>query len=797
MRANLRLGPGILIMGILATIWTVSAEAETVTLIKNIDNYDYHSDVWGYTSPGGVELAIVGTFNGTSFVDATDAANATEIAFIPGPGSGWRDIKTYLSYAYIVNESSDGLQIVNLTDPLNPQETATSPYLGAFSTCHNIYIDTDTALLYAVGTNNGTQVLDISNPPNPVLVGTFDDYYVHDIFVKNGIGYAGAIYDGFVSTIDVSDSANLTTLDTEPTPSLACHNAWTTEDGNYCLTSDETTSGHLGVFDVSDPNNITYVTEWENPDEPSSSIHNVLVNGDYAFISWYTAGLEILDVTVPGNPQRVGNYDTYPGTGGFDGAWGVYPFAESGLVYVSDISTGLYIFEFLPNFGFLEGVVTDFNTGDAVEGALVSIPSAGKEVLTDGTGYYRIILDAGNYDVLYEAFGYESEMINLNVDQGSATEQDVSLMPVPTGSLAGTVTEQGSGDPIEGVAVTLLDTPLSTLTGPDGSYVLPSVPAGSFTAKAEIFGYVPKTASVTIQENQETVRDFQLTAACIADDIESDAGWTVGDLDDDATTGIWVRVDPIGTGGGAVQPEDDHTTDPGVLCWVTGQGPPDGDIGTEDVDGGKTTLFSPFYNLSGAMDPVLIYHRWYTNDAGSNPGTDVFLADVSSDGGANWINLETLGETRNFWERMEFNLSDVIDLTDQVQLRFTASDEGGGSIIEAGIDDLEIFCGGTSTSAPEGSSVFVTRLFPAAPNPASGPVALRFQLARRQPVQLDVVDLQGRLVRRLAGGTLEPGAHEILWDGRNDSGRRVAGGIYLQRLVTPGAAQSRKIVITE
>ncbi|MBD3335461.1 MAG: hypothetical protein GF355_08080, partial [Candidatus Eisenbacteria bacterium] len=53
------------------------------------------------------------------------------------------------------------------------------------------------------------------------------------------------------------------------------------------------------------------------------------------------------------------------------------------------------------------------------------------------------------------------------------------------------------------------------------------------------------------------------------DDIEEDTGWTVNaEGGDDATTGEWERVDPVPT---IAQPDDDHTLDPGHICWITGQ----------------------------------------------------------------------------------------------------------------------------------------------------------------------------------------------------------------------------------
>ena len=763
--------------------------SENVNLLAHIDNYSFHNDVWGYAAEG-VELAIVGTFDGTSFVDVTDTDNPVEVGFFSGPGSTWRDIKTYQTYAYIVNESGSGLQIIDLADPLNPVDLGF--YSGAFSTCHNVWIDTGAGVLYAVGTNNGTQILSLAAPASPSQITSFQDYYVHDIYVKDGLAYAAAIYDGLVAIWDVSLLPAITELGAASTPGFFCHNTWTTEDQAYCLTTDEVDGGHIGIFDVSNPNSISFVEEWTNPDEVTSIVHNVTVKEGFAYIAWYTSGLQILDISNPSSPQRVGYYDTNPGANGYDGAWGVYPFTPSGHIYIGDMSSGLYVFEFNPNFGTIEGTVTDAATDLPIEDAVVTVPSESREVSTDAAGYYRITIDPGSYQVFYDAFGYDQESRNVTVTAGVTETEDVPLQPQPTGSLAGVITGMERA-PLTGAAVVLLGTPLAVQSGGDGSYAFPAVPVGAYTVEASIFGYAPGAAFVEIEEGIGTDQDLTLIPACFADDLETNQGWTVGAAGDDATTGIWTRVDPNGTGGGGVQPEDDHTASPGVLCFVTGQAPPGSGVGDNDVDGGRTTLLTPVYDLSAATSPVLVYYRWYSNDAGGNPGTDIFEADISSNGGGTWNDLETLGQTRNFWERMEFDIAAYA--TAQVRIRFIASDEGGGSVVEAAIDDLMIFCDEAS-GAPDGPSISVTRLLPAAPNPAAGPRELRFQLGRREPVRLEVVDLQGRVVRRLVSGTLEAGAHAYSWDGRNGSGRPVAAGIYLQRLVTAGGPESGKIVVT-
>jgi DNA-binding beta-propeller fold protein YncE len=177
----------------------------------------------------------------------------------------------------------------------------------------------------------------------------------------------------------------------------------------------------------------------------------------------------------------------------------------------------------------------------------------------------------------------------------------------------------------------------------------------------------------------------------VTDDFESDLGWTAGDPGDTATAGIWTRVDPNGT---AAQPEDDHTPGVGTVCFVTGQGTAGGGVGENDVDGGKTTLLSPVYDLSADSDVELSYWRWFSNNAGSSPNEDVFVVEISDDGGGSWTTVETVGptgaEVSGGWFLHQFRVADFVTPTTDVVLRFVAEDAGAGSIVEAAVDDLAI-----------------------------------------------------------------------------------------------------------
>ncbi len=100
------------------------------------------------------------------------------------------------------------------------------------------------------------------------------------------------------------------------------------------------------------------------------------------------------------------------------------------------------------------------------------------------------------------------------------------------------------------------------------------------------------------------------------------------------------------------------------------------------------------YDLSDQPEAVISYWRWYNNSTGADPGNDVFIVEISNNGGSSWTNLETVGPngpgTTGGWIFHEARVADFVTPTANVRLRFIASDENAGSIVEAGIDDLRI-----------------------------------------------------------------------------------------------------------
>jgi hypothetical protein len=380
------------------------------------------------------------------------------------------------------------------------------------------------------------------------------------------------------------------------------------------------------------------------------------------------------------------------------------------------------------------------------------------------------------------------------IADGVTTDVEVRLDPQPAGSLAGVVT---SGGGLPGVRIELAETPLVTNSGSDGAYSFASVPEDVYVVSASLFGFGASTALVNIHGGVNT-KNFALVPSPVVRTLEADPGWTVGAAGDNATGGIWTRVEPLGTylgGDLPIQPETDHTTDPGELCFVTGQGMFPGAVGEADVDNGRTTLLSAIYNLSAVAQATVRFHRWYVNNG--NPSVDdVFRVDVSSNAGTTWANLETLATTRRFWEPLDFYLPDYITVTSQVRFRFVAEDQGIASVVEAGIDDFEIYGLQQTTGLPEAATDLAPALMAPAPNPLDRPGVLRFQLPSAGDVSLDIVDSAGRRVIELLRGRLGSGAHALVWDTRDASGKLLPAGVYFQRLRFGTARmQASKLVI--
>jgi len=97
------------------------------------------------------------------------------------------------------------------------------------------------------------------------------------------------------------------------------------------------------------------------------------------------------------------------------------------------------------------------------------------------------------------------------------------------------------------------------------------------------------------------------------------------------------------------------------------------------------------------------------------------------------------------------------------------------------------------TAAPPAPGVLAVG---AAPNPFNPRTTLWLSVDREGPVWVDIVDLRGRQVRRLAHGrTLSAGDHALVWDGRDDAGRAQPSGVYLARMRAGVEERAAKLLL--
>ena len=701
------------------------------------------NDIWGYAAPDDREYAIVGLREGVSIIDVTDTENPVIKGYAPGPSSTWRDIKTWGEYAYVTNETGEGLLVIDLSNLPNDL-TANDyyywepfiPSLGAtLSSAHNIFID-EFGFAILSGANDGDLndggliFIDVNDPGNPQYAGVGASVYSHDVYARDNKAYSSEIYDGQFAIYDISNKSNVTLLANQTTPLNFTHNAWLNDAGNVLFTTDEKANAPIGAYEISDPNNIEELDQFKPLITLNDGVipHNVHVWNDWLIISYYTDGCIIVDGSRPDNLIEVGNFDTYiPTTTGFHGAWGAYPFLPSETVLVADIENGCYILE--PTYVracWLEGKVTDAETSQPINNVEIIIDSPQENYgKTDAFGNYESgQAIPGTFDVTFSHPLYQELTSEAVLENGILTILDAQLTKLPNQDVSGSVITAENGSPIPFAAVYIAGELFESeiTTDANGNFSLESVFEDDYTIYAGAWGYVNNSINTTVAGSPASVT-IELQKG-YADDFIVDLGWTTSG---NAATGNWERDEPMGTiqSNNQSNPEFDIEGDVGDKCYVTGNSGIG--AGDDDVDNGFTLLTSPVMDLSNYNTPIIKYSSWFFNGGNGQPDDSL---QVSIHNGNTEVLLETITTSNSSWnEPVEFMLSDFIAITDNMTIRFHTSDQinqnNSGHIVEAGVDGFSAFDANPTALA----AVFDGNLvFDATPNPFQNSFSVNYQL---------------------------------------------------------------------
>jgi choice-of-anchor B domain-containing protein len=353
------------------------------------------ADVWGYVDLNtNREYAFVGYNIGTGVFDVTDASNPREIGFIDGQNTSWRDIKVYQhwnsaqqrfdAYAYVTTDGSgDGLFVIDLTGL--PHGVSRVSYASDFTAAHNVFAtNTDygtglamnggTPSLVIAGSNTGDgqyRSYSLANPSSPQFVtmpSAGITGYMHDaasMLITDSrkdtqcvnaaaSDYCEVLFDFNIRTVDIWDVTDPADPELLSSPTYLeaeyIHSGWWTEDKQYLIVHDELDEIRRGdvpttmvrVFSIADLTAPTLAGAWDGG--TAEVDHNGFTRGNRYYMSNYSRGISILDISDPTSPTLAGFLDTYPGQAlNTIGAWGAYPYFHSGNVAVSDINSGFYM----------------------------------------------------------------------------------------------------------------------------------------------------------------------------------------------------------------------------------------------------------------------------------------------------------------------------------------------------------------------------------------------------------------------------------------------------------------------
>jgi len=338
------------------------------------------TDVWGWTDPEtGREYALVGRMGGASVVDVTDPSLPVYVGLLAVEGGTAQDIKVYADHAFFIGSDSTGMPVFDLRRLRDVSErpvtlTADARYDGIAS-AHNLVIDTQSGFAFPVGAagggdtcGGGLHMVDIRDPLAPTFAGCYTD--------TEGLVWAGRTHDAqcveytgpdgdfqgrqicFASNetalriVDVTDKDDPVPIASATYPGMAyIHQGWLTEDQRYYFMNDELDEltglaerTRTLVWDVAELDDPVLVTEYFGT--TGATDHNLYIKGDRMYQANYQAGLRILDISDPENPEEIGFFDTTPYDGNpptMSGAWTAYPFFESGTLIVSSTREGLFL----------------------------------------------------------------------------------------------------------------------------------------------------------------------------------------------------------------------------------------------------------------------------------------------------------------------------------------------------------------------------------------------------------------------------------------------------------------------
>ena len=793
-------------------LFSQNYEIDNIRPIAHVD-IGSCNDIWGYTDPDGHEFALVGHTSGTYIFDvSTNPHEPIEVGFFSGPNVTHRDLKVHEHYCYSINDDAPGgIDIINLEDPFNP--TFVGTYNTTFDRGHNIFIADGYAYVFGANTGNrGCRILDLTDPENPLEVGSWEGAYFHDGYVKNDTLYGCGIYNGSLYIVDVSDKTNPTTMVEHNYSNYGCHAVWVSDDSKYAITADEKSGGYINIFDIQDFSNINHLSTWY-PNETNAankSAHNVFFKNNLLYISYYVYGTRIVDMSDPSNPVEVGYYDFYPGQQGlYSGNWGTYPFTGNGLIYST--GNGFFVMSY-PYMGEIE-----FEELNDTEDAVTLIPL---EVQIDESADYPI-----DFSTLQLFWGLNGTIAD-SMDMVAGTAGGYIGNITPSGE-NGTMHYYVAYETTGGERVTKpYGAPLSTFSFNIGADQVPPVvhsisnindqfyPAGSY----EVYIEASDNIGIGSVELQWRVGNSDIqTAACSEIGTSGIYEGTLTYADADPVTFItyWGLVTDASSMSNQTESDlkffavtDDYTLGDfenaaALDRWDLGE------WGRQFVNAelryalndSPQSLYEPNADnpcyLIEPLDLTYFDHAYLTFISGEMiESGDYGLLQLKRGSSGMWQTILTVNGFNQIEEKF-VDLDSFIN-EDELYIRLLFTSDGSEESIGWFVDDIHLILNQEMPDVSVNDEFVLpstVELYPAYPNPFNPVTSIRYNLPQAGLVNLKVYDLMGREIRTLSSGFENAGMKSVLWDARDNHGNMISSGVYIYRLEAAGQVQANKLIL--
>ncbi|MCP3974392.1 MAG: PKD domain-containing protein [bacterium] len=639
--------------------------------------------------------------------------------------------------AYVADGEA-GLQVVDITDPLNPFIVGTVDTPG---------YAVDIALLgntvFVADSGEGVQAIDVSTPSSPAIIGNVDTPgSAVDIALTATHAYVADTDQG-VQVVDIQVPAALSIIGSQSALTastgidVTIAHAYVADGNNGLVIIDTSDPANPWIIDGAQPRNLT-------------SAQKVDYSQNTAYVTDTSNSLHIIDVSDPENPSSLSNLNTQESAGDVD-IMGIFAYVGSG--------TNMQL--------------VDVREGDnpATVGT-VGVPATA-EGMHVNEFYAYVAAGSAGLQVCPTQCGFDESIF---VDFLASPQEDFYPITVDFANLCEGYGLSYSWDFGDGVGTSIEENPTYSYTEPADYPVKLVVTNGANTDSL--------TVIVSALAEAPTITSIS--------DVPADQGGVV-----------YVRFYHSGYDNGDLNRIEMYTIQrQDVGEWVT--------VATTGAYGEHYYAVSADTQGDGAgwTAPFRVIAHMEEGNWASAP-IDGFSEDnIAPDAPAN---VSWLAEWHLGWDQVSANdfayyriygstqpnLDDAVSLATTVDTDIILGEMSYPWVLVVAVDDAELESDPSTPVVVTGVNDLVSevQLGRAVPNPFNPSTRISFALPTAGPVSLVIYDVGGRLVKTLVNEAVVAGHHHVDWHGKDDSGNTMASGTYLYRLRADGVELTQRMVL--